>query len=416
MMSLMEKSEDRGHIDLDVVEPQDNPLLIQLDEDQLELLDLIFFVAYTHEARAWPVWDYVSRDLCRNRDDYLDTSAVWRSLPTVVVPGAGDRYGLVWHTGTDHVPYSHDRVGLTIVGLAALSSMRPEAKALADDLALVIRRIADKELALESGPTATANTTIPIATVRPYFVAGSRKGLPRPLEPLNDEIAEELLQKEYARLSIALNSDGATAHLSPWLRRYRQMKDAAGYLEIIANDQQVQRAAPQLRADELALMLDHASFVLKSHSDWPATIKRMANPTDYQTAAALSLHASNSAEFQARMSSLWTLLGRLEIPEVKLKHPKENIGSLVRLQRWITEHVTDAQSRERAVEAIEDVRTVGALRNIAQHPSEETRKNEANACSKLGIGYPIRDWGSAWDVIRARVADSFYAVSQEVRS
>jgi hypothetical protein len=116
------------------------------------------------------------------------------------------------------------------------------------------------------------------------------------------------------------------------------------------------------------------------------------------------------------MSDLWTVLGGLTIPDVKVPDSKNPPGALVRLKLWLSEHVTDPTSRDRAVAAIENVRSVGALRNYTQHPSQETRRNAVAACSRLGLPYPIQDWAAAWDHVRAKVAEAFYILSQEAKA
>ncbi|KHL01744.1 hypothetical protein [Sinomonas humi] len=399
-----------------------SPLSVELDDRQVGLLQTIFWGAYDYDKAArWPLWDWVSRELTRGPAGYLDADAVLRSLPKVPIPGRQQDYGLVWRSeiGTTSGPMPEERVGLTIAGLNALGPTRPSAQIFADDLALKVRYLARQEMALPSDPDTAASRTVVLSGQ--FVEAGmrpDRSGNQTIFNGVGEEVQLDVLRKEYIQLSVsppvpsATGGDQPTVYLGPWLRRFRNVQTAEDYLEIIASDQQVQQSAPLMRPDELALMLDHASYVLKDHPQWRSGM--MAQPRDYRTAASLMLPALTAEEFQARTSDLWTVLSSLKVPDVVTDDPSD--GSLKRLQRWLKDQVSDEASRDRAVEALEDVRCVGALRNYSQHPSEKTRRNVIAACSRLGLPYPIRDWGAAWDHVRARIADAFYTLSQEAKA
>jgi hypothetical protein len=396
-------------------EPPRSPLRTELDPVQLELLDLILFpMAGTNGP--WPVWDYVSRELGRQRGEAIDAGKVLRSLPTVPVPGHtyGGPYGLVWRSeiGGDE-PLPDHRVGLTIAGLDQLARDRKPVQAMADGLAGVIGWLADREQHLPSDPDKAAEAMQSLEDIASFVPRGHEFA-----HSISKEILFSVLQKEYVTISILQQPEIVNTNLGPWLRPYRNVTDAASYLDVIALDQVAQRPSPQLRGDELALMLDYASFVLASREDWDAG--HMAVVPDLRTAASLSSTVTTEAGFKEVMSDLATILQRLKVPKpsqtvVDEKYNGEMPGSLVRLQLWLGEHITDPAGKARAHDAIEDIRSINAIRNDVQHPSRETRKFAARALARLNIPDPIRNWGEAWEIIRARVADAFDAIRQEAQ-
>ena len=391
------------------------PLRIELDPIQCELLDLILFpMAGTNGP--WPVWDYVSRELGRQRGQAIDAGNVLRSLPTVLVPGHtyGGPYGLVWQSesGGDEPSPDH-RVGLTIAGLDQLARTRKPVQVMADGLARIISWLAHREQHLPSDPDKAADAMQSLEDIGSFVPRGQNF-----THSISKDVLFGVLQKEYVTISVLRQSEDTKTKLGPWLRPYRNATDAASYLDVIALDQAAQRPSPRLRGDELALMLDYASFVLDSRKDWDAG--HMAVPPDLRTAISLSSAVASEAEFKEVISDLATILQRLKVPKpsqaiVDEKYNGEMPGSLVCLQLWLSDHIVDPAGRARTHDAIEDIRSVNAIRNHVQHPSRETRKYAARAFTRLNVPDPIRNWGDAWEIIRARVAEAFDAIRQEAR-
>jgi len=87
---------------------------------------------------------------------------------------------------------------------------------------------------------------------------------------------------------------------------------------------------------------------------------------------------------------------------------------LNRLIIWLKESLPDEAGRQRALDAVEDVKSVKDLRNQAQHSGTDPRKRVTRACIRLGIEDPIRNWPRAWEIVRARAADAFDVIRQEV--
>jgi hypothetical protein len=395
--------------------PQPHPLQIQLDSAQVDLLQLIFF-AVTELGGQWPIWDYVSREMSRAEHGDVDAVAILQSLPRVQVsnrPPYAGLYGLFWIQDgfAESEPAADKRIGLTIAGLLAISQLRPAAKVVADGVSSIIGNLARLEHDLPSNPNIPALTqNISMDLVRPFYRFENE------LQPREfpDEVIFSVLEKEYVTIQVRRGpSTEPVTDLGHWLRPFRQVDNAADYMNIVAREHSTQRPNPRLRADELPLMLDYVSYVLASRDDWEAG--HMVRPPDLRTVGSLFTSVSSEAEFHVCMSDFATLMQRLNVPKLPTPAKGSSPGSLVRLQTWLTNHIADETDRADAVEAVEDVRRVVALRVGLQHPAAETMDNTANALAVLKIPYPIRNWGEAWEIIRARVADAFDTVRRHAQ-
>lgn len=120
------------------------------------------------------------------------------------------------------------------------------------------------------------------------------------------------------------------------------------------------------------------------------------------------------------MSALTAVLGGLRVPQM----PKEVVtakyngtapGSLQRLKYWLESHLSDPSSRSRALQSVDSLRSVVALRNEGQHPSNSQRSRAAAARQSLGMPELILNWPDAWNLVRARVAEAREVIAQEVR-
>lgn len=120
------------------------------------------------------------------------------------------------------------------------------------------------------------------------------------------------------------------------------------------------------------------------------------------------------------MSALAAVLNNLRVPDVPEAVVTSRFGgqppaSLQRLKYWLEVNLNDADSRPQAIQAVESLRSIVALRNEGQHPSPSQRQNAAAARRRLGLPVLILDWGAAWDLARNRVAEACDVISREVR-
>jgi hypothetical protein len=120
--------------------------------------------------------------------------------------------------------------------------------------------------------------------------------------------------------------------------------------------------------------------------------------------------ATTSAELSARLTALSELIKNLLVPGVS----GLNVGSLRRLVPFVKENrVIDAASEQRMNEAVAVLSAVQDVRHkLYQHVGTESRG--VTSLGSLSIRYPISDFYTAWNVIRAQVIDAVAVLREEV--
>lgn len=121
-------------------------------------------------------------------------------------------------------------------------------------------------------------------------------------------------------------------------------------------------------------------------------------------------------EFDSRMSDLTQMVKSLHVldellPEALRGTPKEE--SLNRLAA-VMEARLPPEERGRVVHAIAILRAVTGIRVAAQH-SDAAVKQPAGLHT-LGIAFPIRNYGEAWDRIRSQTVGAFYEIREAIRT
>jgi len=391
-----------------------NPLLRSLAPVELDLLDAIWD-PIARETAPWPVWDYVSRTLYKGPLRVRDAGAVLASMPTMPDPmlGAfhGRAYGLVWRDAFGPGPAGEERVGLTIAGLVRLSERHAPLKVLADDITEIIRSLAAAERDTIPDPREAVRPDIPLNSL----IQGITAGTANHSIPIPAAVVLDVLMREHAPLMI---TDGPEPKARPtmYVRPYSELAGADDYLARIAlMSQRRLRPAPIRRGNELVQTLDYVSHVFEMHPAW--MMGPLVVTHDLETASTLSADVTNQVEFSHRLSALATILAGLQVPQLNpntLKDRNDRPGSLIRLGVWLKDLIQDEGGSQRAAEAVKDIRSANDLRVQTQHAGTKPRNKATQARSRLGIEDPIRDWGLAWEIVRARVADAFDIIRQEV--
>jgi hypothetical protein len=118
-------------------------------------------------------------------------------------------------------------------------------------------------------------------------------------------------------------------------------------------------------------------------------------------------------EFESRLSDLADVLKALQVDDALLPGgatiPKEETFN--RITAVIEQRLLGAE-KARAVHAIRTLRAVVDLRNAAQH--SEAAGKRPTALSKLGLRFPITDYGETWDQVRAKSIDALAAIRAAV--
>ena len=119
--------------------------------------------------------------------------------------------------------------------------------------------------------------------------------------------------------------------------------------------------------------------------------------------AALSLPCATEEELRSRLGDLNELLKLMDVPEEIL--PEEKRGQIDKQQTFnrmacLDAKIQDDAEGESTSEAMLDLRALNVVRNKLTHGGSEL----ADALERLGLEYPIKDYGQAWDQIRLETA------------
>jgi len=376
---------------------------------------------------AWPVWDFVSRELHRQHPELEDAAKVLDSLPRLArAPRYRDHpYGLVWRSSPPTIrPGPAEQIGLSIAGLEALASVQ---QVLADEpngLAVLIGLLAQREARLQAKPTEVARQDLPLESFTAGFktaTAGRRYRFP-------DREVAKLLAHEYAPvmvfpLEVESGHQVQLGQIS--LRQYRHVDSAAAYLDLVQDD--AAAAAPQVFYQSpltLVQTLDYLAYVLAADPQWPKG-PRLTNAPDLQSAAAVSAVVTNQHEFETALSGLCTVIDQLAVPPVPPgtlaaqandQQRTEVQATISRLHDWLSRRLRDGDQLARVNSAISVLRAVRTVRVEAQHRTSSTQDRAVKARRRLGLPDVVSDWSDAWNAIQSQLAGALDVIRQEVQA
>lgn len=121
----------------------------------------------------------------------------------------------------------------------------------------------------------------------------------------------------------------------------------------------------------------------------------------------LVLNVATEDEFLAGLAALNELLGQLDVPKTR-KQPPHALG---RITDYLVGELPeiDRAAVERAVHTLDQIRV---LRNSNIHTKPDADLLEAY--QSLGLAFPVRDYGAAWDSIRAYADRAFTALQEQI--
>ena len=123
--------------------------------------------------------------------------------------------------------------------------------------------------------------------------------------------------------------------------------------------------------------------------------------------ASLAEAANSAEEFEARCSALSDVFSMLTVPKV------DNVqGPLNFLKIALKQHLTDPGRVQRAVEAVDTLRDVVAVRRGQAHSGAASESLKAAA--RLGIRLTGGDWAESWDRVRQVTIEAIYALTDEL--
>jgi hypothetical protein len=155
---------------------------------------------------------------------------------------------------------------------------------------------------------------------------------------------------------------------------------------------------------ELPTALDFVNTIWERVFDHPLLRLRSVEKT-----AALSLDCATHDEFRARLEDLNELFRLIDIPDNLLpdsENPIPKVQTLARMETVLQVRLGKEPAFDGIRDAISDLRAMNTVRNKLTHGGSEL----ADALNELGIEFPIRDHGRAWNRIRAKVAEALSTI------
>ena len=128
--------------------------------------------------------------------------------------------------------------------------------------------------------------------------------------------------------------------------------------------------------------------------------------------AALSLPCATAEELKSRLGDLNELFKLMEVPDELLQQPIDPQQTFNRISACLAAKLQDNAERENAANAMNDLRAINDVRNKLTHGGSEL----AEALNRLGIEYPIRNYGQAWDQIRLKAAGALTTIRSALQS
>jgi hypothetical protein len=365
---------------------------------QLALMK-VMFRGFTSSQSKWPIFQYSEATLFN--EDGQDALTVLLGSPRI---SDGPQFSYGWFNaigGFLRTPQPDTVIALTVAGLSKIE----ESKRLVDDFLEALRFLADCERRVVPNPQEVQEVSISPGEVRDHIVSTSRTKLvisDERLRALGDLLSGEPSTRRCYRIGPA-EGDWFFEPL-PILRAYAGVTDIDDYLVRLES-----QISNPLAVVEPAVL---SSLALPEAIDYLNAIWRMRFKTDSplfkiaraEAAAKLSIECFTADEFDSRLSALTTILDRAEFPGAtnsRLFDLKEYLGEAI-----------NHDGKERALEAIDDLRALFDLRAWRQHPVADKRFRSATR--RLGIELPSVDWSTAWETIRIKSVAALNAIREEI--
>jgi len=357
------------------------------------------------EQGAWPVFDYVEAAL---DDQGLDAATIVNTFPSWHT-----RYSPVW-PGPMTFIRPEDQVALTIAGLELHAAFSEEARRVVNAYLATLRYLAGRFRATPASPTTPRRLEV---TSEELAAALREAGMLSPSQEEARRLVQisALVDREPTGWRSALFQPDAaqwTMQVGSGIRAYREVKTAEAYLERLA-EPLFASSAPPVPAHPSSLSLPEAI-------DYLDTVWRLwfgehlfRLPGAAKTAA-LALPCATSDEYDARLSALADLLGRMEpVRGGASRGGPAEAGSLRALEGFLEGAVPEA-AQQRLRRALGTLRAVNNLRRGRQHHGAD--RDAPQAYGVLGIAYPPGDWGLTWDQIQMQAVEAFKAIREELQA
>lgn len=196
--------------------------------------------------------------------------------------------------------------------------------------------------------------------------------------------------------------------------RFGQVADAEDYL--LRFPDSAARESVDLPHSPLALpaVLDYLGLLLSDRVTWGRD-RRLVQLPDFVSASLVTQLPTGAADFEQRLSALWSVIGRFDVPKAEAAKYEargwdESRGSINSFEIWLGDHVPEFATSDQCAKAIRTIRNIGTLRQGAQHSSAATRGRALRAQAELGLPMVIIDYPAAWSVVLEALAAAFYSI------
>jgi hypothetical protein len=393
-----------------------NPLAAKPSEAQARLLEVVYEgrrmaggprfqpIEQRHlphevgrEADAWPIFQYVETTLYRRHD--LDARGLITEAPSIPLVKGSGRYGWLQLERPIAALQPDDKVRLTIAGMAQVPDAGAEVAAFIEVLALLVER----QRKFVPHPTEVQMVEVWSGEMRrrleQRWVIGDDDNLTAFTQLMRHEPLIWLCQ-------VTHTETGAwTVQLSPFLRRYAGVTNAAEYVDRLVEAVGLRAEPPiSLYPSSLSLpeAIDYLNAVWRLNLGHGEALFRISRA---EAAAKLALDCAGVDELESRLSAFAGILSQIRLPG----QPGDK--KLIDLRSFLAQRL-DRDSSDRTTVAVDDLRVVVALRVWRQHPGAD--KAARHAAQRLGLTLPSDDWGHTWQRLRSRSVEALSVIREEI--
>jgi hypothetical protein len=346
----------------------------------------------------WPIRQYVAHKMASAG---LDLQDVLRELPE------WDHQYQVIRVLRDNAPQPNappelgDRIAPTVHGLVHCEQPVSDQLVKAFLTSVVVGY--QRQLRLLPDPVKVK----PVTLGGDALIAGVRQRL-GPFGEVDDRQVRLMLAGEPATwLGVPPDPDSPDWTWDLWFRSLRPFAVETGSEYLTALEELIgSHPAPRpLRApvDPSALprALDHLDVIWHMRTN-----QRLFQRPGFARTASLAEAANSAEEFEARCNALSDVFSMLTVPKVR------NVeGPLNFLKAGLEQHINDSGHLQRAVEAIDTLRNVIAMRRGQAHSG--AARESLKAADRLGIRL-TGDWAESWDQVRQVTIEAIYALIDEL--
>lgn len=306
-----------------------------------------------------------------------------------------------------------DQIALTVPGLGLCAPFSAQASQVVDSYLAFLRYLASRFRSTPADPTKPRRVEVTSEDVSSML---TEAGL---LSAVDDSVLRltqlgNVMDHEPTGWRASLSEPEAgywTVLIGSPIRRFLHVKSLSEYLECLAEPLFAPLLPPAPGYPSslgLPEAIDYLDAVWRLR--FGTHLFRLPGATK---TAKLSLPAETSDEYEARLSALADVFGRLLVPEGTGGSASRARGSLKELDEFLLSQLPD-ESRPRISDAVATLKAINDLRRSRQHHGVE--RDAISASSVLGLAYPPGDWGSAWGHIQWRAVEALNAIREEIQT